>query len=107
MLVGLLPHPVTMAPPLHLGHLIEGVVEQDPMTDRYVIRTTDSRGRFLVLDVQTLLAGYVGQEVRLTLASFEHLAQLARLVEEQGSGQVFGVQPEQLPEVPFDIVRKG
>lgn len=102
-----LPNPVNMAKnPLQLGHLIEGVVEQDPLSDRYVIHTLDPRGQPITVDVQALLAGFVGQEVRLTLASFENLAKLAQLVEGQGGGQVFGVQPEELP-VPFNVIRKG
>lgn len=92
--------------PIKLGHLIEGVVEQDPLTDRYVIHTVDGKGRPVTVDVQNLLAEFLGKEVRLTLASFENLAQLAKLVESQGGGQVFGVQPEEL-KVPFNIVRKG
>lgn len=92
--------------PITLGHLIEGTVEQDPLTDRYVIHTVDPKGRPVTVDVQTLLAAYIGKEVRLTLASFENLAKLAKLVEGQGGGQVFGIKPDELP-VPFDIVRKG
>ena len=91
---------------IKLGHLIEGVVEQDPLSDRYVIHTVDGKGRPITVDIQNLLAEFAGKEVRLTLASFENLAQLARLVENQGGGQVFGVQPEDL-KVPFNIVRKG
>ena len=92
--------------PLQLGHLIEGVIEQDPLTDQYVIRTVDAQGKQLIVNVQELLSKYAGQEVRLTLASFENLARLARLVEGQGGGQVFGIQPEEMP-VPFSIVRKS
>lgn len=92
--------------PLNLGHLIEGVVEQDPLTDRYMIRTVDAKGTPVTVDVQNLLAGFVGKEVRLTLASSENLAKLAKLVESQGGGKVFGVQPDQLA-VPFNIIRKG
>lgn len=81
---------------MDMGHLIEGVVEQDPMTDRYVIRTEDAKGKPVTFDLQTALAKYKGQEVRLTLASFENLQKLAALVEEQGTGQVFGVYPEDI-----------
>jgi hypothetical protein len=86
------------APPKlgQLGHLIEGVIEQDPMTDRYVIRTEDAQGTPVTRDVQDLLAQYVGKEVRFTLVSFENLAALARLVEEQGGGLVSGVQPNEV-----------
>jgi len=81
---------------MDLGHLIEGVVEQDPMTDRYVIRTEDAQGRPKVFDPQEALAGYVGKEVRFTLATFENLSRLAALVEEQGTGQVMGIYPDDL-----------
>jgi hypothetical protein len=81
---------------MDLGHLIEGVVEQDPMTDRYVIRTEDAQGRPVAFDVQEALAKYKGKEVRLTLATFENLAKLAAMVEEQGTGQVYGIYPEDL-----------
>jgi len=88
-----------------LGHLIEGVVEQDPMTDQYVIRTEDAQGKPVTIDVQELLSRYVGKEVRFTLASLENLEALARLVEEQGSGQVAGIQPEELGS-PYDVRRR-
>lgn len=82
--------------PLNFGHLIEGVVEQDPMTDRFVIRT-EVRGKPATFDVQEALGKLVGQEVRFTLASVENLAKLAALVESQGGGQVLGIYPEDIP----------
>lgn len=81
---------------MDLGHLIEGVIEQDPMTDRYVIRTEDAQGRPKIFDPQEAMAKYVGKEVRLTLATFENLARLAAMVEEQGTGQVLGIYPDDL-----------
>lgn len=75
-----------------LGHLLEGVVEQDPLTDHYQIRTVDSDGRHVSVDLSELLERYRGKPVRLTLASLENLAKLAALVESQGGGgQVTGV----------------
>ncbi len=91
---------------MKFGHLIEGTVEQDPLSDRYVLRTVDAKGQHRTVDVQDLLAEFKGKEVRLTLASFENLAELAKLVEKQGGGRVFGVQPEDMPAVPFNIARK-
>jgi hypothetical protein len=76
------------------GHLIEGTVEQDPMTDRYVIRTVDADGNPVTFDPEKAFASLVGREVRFTLASFEDLSRLAKLVEEQGGGQVEGVFPQ-------------
>lgn len=84
-----------MPTPIDMGHLIEGVLEQDPMTDRFYIRT-EVRGRPANFDIETALKQYVGQEVRFTLASFETLGRLAALVEEQGGGQVFGIHPEDI-----------
>lgn len=81
---------------LDLGHLIEGVVEQDPMTDQFYIRTTDAQGQPVRFDVQTALARLVGKEVRLTLASFETLSRLASMVEEQGGGQVVGISAQEI-----------
>jgi len=77
--------------PRNLGHIIEGVVEQDPMTDRYVIHGSDHEGRPVTIDLQGLLSSYKGKEVRLTLASLEDLARLAALVEKAGGGQVLGI----------------
>jgi hypothetical protein len=84
-----------MADPLNFGHLIEGVVEQDPITDRYVIRTEDAQGHPVSFDVQEALAKFKGKEVRLTLASFENLERLAKMVEEQG-GEVEAVYPDDI-----------
>lgn len=72
-----------------LGFLIEGVLEQDPMTDKYVIRSTDGSGKSF--DVEAALASLKGEEVRLTLASADQLAQLAKMVEAQGGDEVAGV----------------
>jgi hypothetical protein len=85
-----------MATPFDLGHLIEGIVEQDPMTDRYVIRTEDAQGRPVTFDVQAALAKVKGKEVRLTLATFENLQKLAEMVEKQGNGQVHGIYPDDI-----------
>ena len=91
--------------PSALGHIIEGVVERDPLTDRVQIMSIGPSGSAEVVDLQELAAQYEGQEVRLTLASFENLSKLAQLVEEQGGGQISGIMPQDLPEVPFDVRR--
>jgi hypothetical protein len=95
-----------MSNTLEMGHLVEGIVEQDPMTDRYVIRAEGHDGRAIIFDLQTALAAFKGKEVRVTLNSFENLAKLARLVEEQGGGLVQGVHPDEIPGVPFNIIRR-
>ncbi len=92
--------------PLPFGHILEGVLEQDPMTDRFVIRTVDNAGKPATVDLAELLKPLVGQEVKLTVASLENLAKLAKLVEQQGGGEVLGLMPQNMP-VPFDIRRKS
>lgn len=72
-----------MSNPLNMGHLVEGVVEQDPMTDRYVIRT--DKGSF---DPQEVLAGLKGKTVRMTLVDFDTLQKLAEMVEANGESVV-------------------
>jgi len=80
-----------MSNPFNFGHLITGVVEQDPMTDRYVIRGMDAQSNQVTFDVLEALEALKGQSVRFTLASLEDLAKIAKMVEEQGSGDVLGV----------------
>lgn len=76
-----------MSNPFSLGHLVEGVVEQDPITDQFTIRTPEGTS----FDVQAALGELKGQAVRFTLVSFETLQKLAELVETSGGGQVVGV----------------
>ena len=65
---------------LDFGHLVEGTVEKDPMTGKLVIRVDNGDGIGYTFDPQEALAAYVGQEVRLTLATFDTLDRLAALV---------------------------
>ena len=96
-----------MPNPFNMGHLIEGTIEQDPMTDRWNIRTVDAEGQPRTFDVQEAMAALKGKEVRLTLVSLENLARLAELVENAGGGgQVLGVHPEDIG-VPFDTGKKS
>lgn len=67
-----------------LGHIVEGVVEQDPMSDRYLVRHQLADGSWRSFDIQEALAKYKGQEIRLTVASFETIERIAALVEEGG-----------------------
>jgi hypothetical protein len=94
-----------MPNPLDFGHLIEGTIEQDPLTDRFSVRTVDAGGKPISVDIGELLAKFVGKEVRFTLASIEALGELAKMVEEGGTGQVMGLHPDQLA-IPFNIQRK-
>lgn len=74
---------------MDFGHLIEGVVEQDPMTDRYVIRVEQPDGSVTTFDVQKALEEYNGQEVRMTLATLQTLETLTDLIE-SGNDVVVG-----------------
>jgi hypothetical protein len=85
-----------MSTPIDMGYLLEGVLEQDPLTDRFYLRTEDAQGRPVNIDLQEAMGKYIGKEVRFTLASFETLGRLAALVEEQGGGQVFGLKAEDI-----------
>jgi len=76
-----------MSNPFNMGHLVEGVVEQDPITDQFTIRTPEGT----TFDVQKALGELKGQAVRFTLVSFETLQRLAEMVEKGGGGQVLGV----------------
>jgi hypothetical protein len=91
--------------PSVLGHIIEGRVEQDPLTGRYQVMTVGADGKANVVDFQELAAPYMGKDVRLTLASFENLDKLARMAEHAGGGMVSGVMPDDLPGVSFNIQR--
>lgn len=91
--------------PSVLGHILEGRVEQDPLSGRYQVMTVGPDGKAVVADPQDLMAAYVGKDVRLTLVSFENLDLLAKMAEEAGSGRVSGVMPEDLPGVSFSIQR--
>jgi hypothetical protein len=94
-----------MTNPLNMGHLIEGTIEQDPLTDKFFIRTVDQQGKASRFDIEAALAEHKGKEVRFTLISFENLAQLAELVEASGAGAVVtGLEPDNLP--GFDVQRK-
>lgn len=79
-----------------LGHLIEGVVEQDPMSDRYVIRTVDSKGKPVTFDVQEALSKVNGQDVRFTLATLQNLQKLTELAESVGAPTEGGIYPQDL-----------
>lgn len=66
-----------------MGYLIEGVVEQDPMDERYRIRTVKN-GNQVLIDPQELLEKYSGQEVKLTLSSLALIQQLQEELEKHG-----------------------
>jgi hypothetical protein len=77
---------------MDFGYLIEGVVEQDPVTDRFVIRMDNDDGTVSMFDVQEALARYNGQEVRMTLATLQTLAMLVTMAE-GGNDVVVGRGP--------------
>lgn len=96
-----------MSDPSLLGHIIEGVVERDPLTGQLHVTTVQPPGKAVVTDVQKLLEPYLGKEVRLTLASFENLSRLAEMVEQAGSGLVHGVMAQDLPASSYTVLKKG
>lgn len=88
-----------------LGHILDGVIERNPMTDRLQLHTVDSKGRPHTIDLENLLAKYEGQEVKLTLAS---MANLQKIQEALGDGEsVLGVMPEDIPGASFQRTFKA
>jgi hypothetical protein len=67
---------------IDFGVIVEGVVEIDSMTGRYLIRTTDQNDRPIGIDVQKALESYKGQQVRFILTPFETIEKLAQLAEQ-------------------------
>ncbi len=61
------------------GHLVEGLVEFDPVTGRYVIRTTDGDGNSLVFDPTEALSAMKGEEVRFVLVPLPTIVMLEEL----------------------------
>ena len=71
-----------MSDQLDLGVLLEGQLEQDPMTDEYSIRTLKD-GKFESIPLKPFLDRYLGREVRLTFISQEAIAEIESLLEGQ------------------------
>jgi len=65
-----------------IGHILEGTIEKDPLDDSYSIRLVRKDGTPDVLKISDLLDPYMGQEVRLTLASIEAIEKLTKIFEE-------------------------
>lgn len=76
-------------------YLVEGTVEQDPMTDQFTIHTVDPAGKAFSFDPNAALGRYKGQEVRLVIAPLVDIAKVEKLVQEQAaSGEdAFVVEP--------------
>ena len=64
-------------------YLVEGTVEQDPMTDRFVLRTVDQAGKPFTFDVQAALETFKGREIRVVLAPLATIEELERIVQTQ------------------------
>jgi hypothetical protein len=64
-------------------YLVEGIVEQDPMTDRFMIQTVDQAGKPLTFDVQRALETFKGREIRVVLAPLATIEELERIVKSQ------------------------
>lgn len=65
---------------MDLGVLAEGVVERDPMTDRFQVRV-EAEGGFEYVDVQAALERYEGMAVRLILVPRSTIDTVAQMVE--------------------------
>ena len=72
-------------PKLDLGHVKEGVVEIDPMTDRMTLRCPNDDGDFEYFDVQAALQEYRNEEVRIIIVPCSTIRQVSQMVE---SGEV-------------------
>lgn len=88
-----------------LGHIIEGVVELDPMDDTPRIRTIDDSGKQILINPVDLLRGFAGKDVKMTLTSLENLQKIQELLEQTG-GMVQAVMPEDLDGVSVTTTRK-
>jgi hypothetical protein len=73
---------MSTAPKLDLGHVKEGIVEIDPMTDRMTIRCPLGDG-FEYFDVQAALEAYRNEAVRVVIVPCSTIRQVAELVEQQ------------------------
>lgn len=82
---------------MEFGHIVEGYVEQDPLTGRCTIRALDIDGNPVNFDLERALLDLVGQEVRLTLASVETINRLAAELQRQGDPGVVGIGAVGLP----------
>lgn len=82
-----------------LGHIIEGFVEADPLSEKLSIRTVDSDGKPQSIVLDELVRRYVGKEVKLTLASLEQIQKIQTALGD-GVG-VMGVMPEDVPGATF------
>lgn len=96
---------MNLPPNLDLGHLLEGVVELDPMTDTVQLRTVDQTGAQICIPLADLLKQYEGREVRLTLVPLESLMKIQAALEEAGQ-TVQAVMPEDLDGVSRQVTRK-
>lgn len=72
--------------------MFEGVVEQDPMTDRHVLHVVEN-GQSFVFDPEAELAKLKGREVRVIVADLEAIQRLAGMLD---GGQPLFVGPEAL-----------
>jgi hypothetical protein len=78
-----------------LGHILDGVIERDPLTETLQLHTVDAQGKATTIDLEDLLSKYVGQEVKLTLASLDNIRKIQDAL---GDGEgVMGLMPEEVP----------
>jgi len=90
-------------------YLVEGVVEQDPMTDRFVVRTEDQSGRPFSFDVQSALETFKGREIRVVLAPLATIEELEAMVKaQQEAGEKVEVgEPSQGQKIEITSAMQG
>jgi len=76
---------------LDLGIIVEGIVELDPISGRFLVRVEDERGEFGDVDVQAQMEKYKGEPVRFILTPLQTVSDIAKMVEE---GEL---DPSQIP----------
>jgi len=81
--------------PIDFGYVVEGVVEQDPVTGQCTICTYDQSGKPLNFDVHSALRRYHGQEVRFILTSFDTINRLEEMTQEERPVQAVSPSPRQ------------
>lgn len=78
-------------------YLVEGIVEQDPMSDRFTLRTVGPDGKPFTFDPQAVLGQLKGQEVRIVIApmaTVEHVEQLVQAQQNEGQNVQVGEKIE-------------
>lgn len=91
---------------IDFGDYVEGIIEQDPINERYKIRT-EKNGVPVTLDVGDLLQKYHQKGVRLILTPLESIGLIEKAVEAGGGtlGMV-GLGPQDVPGGHIQVHKK-